>query len=486
MHDAIICRINGTTHRIRGEKAFLTLSKYLREEKRLVGTKVVCEEGDCGACTVLMAAPFDLYQGQLQYRAVNSCIVTMAQMHGHVIVTIEGLKNNDQLHPIQEAYEKGQGTQCGFCTPGFICATTAAFERQNLKGEKATLKQLKNGLTGNLCRCTGYAPIFDSLNLALAEEYTPLIKRYKADWDEDEQSLLQKGLTIAGENRFFFRPTSWEDAIEYKKKYSSDVKIMSGATDLGVLQNKRGDRPIHLMDLSGVKEAYEIGTRGEDFFIGARVNLQATEDFLEDKISEFSRLLRIFASPQIKHRGTLVGNIANGSPIGDSLPFLIVSGAKLIILSGSGERIVPMDKFYHGYKKMDLGPEELIKGVLIPQLKDNELLKLYKVSVRKDMDISAVTFGLKGHYHKGVMTNIRLAYGGVGPIVHRVSEVEKDLEGKKLDKEVAANSTSLLEQAIFPISDVRGSKEYRMALAKNLLIKSYYELGQEVSTESQA
>src|SRR5436853_2454199 len=344
MRDHIVLLINGREHAIRGRGVFSTLSNYLRYDFGATGTKIVCEEGDCGACSVLIR------RGD-EFVPINSCILSMFQLDGASIVTVEGLK----LNAVQQAMIECHGAQCGYCTPGFIVAMTGLFETRAQVDEACA----REGLVGNLCRCTGYEPIIkaacavDGTSMQRMRELYP-----QTIADVDEVLIEQDGRT-------FFAPASLDEALSFKRKFKP-CTIVQGATDVGVWINKRSYAAATMMSLAKLRELDDLREEDGAIIAGANVTLTQFENFTCDRIPELHRILNIFGSPQIKNAGTLVGNIANGSPIGDTLPYLFVSGATLELASVDGTRTVAVSDFYRGYKQFDLQPHEIITRVRVP------------------------------------------------------------------------------------------------------------------------
>lgn len=476
MRDYILLYVNGSRHIIRGEDAFLSLSDFLRYKLRLTGTKVVCAEGDCGACTILQGSIHEQSKGKLNYKHINSCISFVNILDCSHIITVEGLKNGDELHPVQEAFVNFQGGQCGFCTPGFVCAMAATFENRMTCDKPMDEKKLINGLSGNLCRCTGYEPIIQAgLNVDTKKLVTMRERYHSTAMMKDFEDHKQQAIKISTKEKTFFGPTNLKDALT-ERKNNQQAKMIASATDLGVLVNKDKFVPTLLLNLNHVSELYEVKVEADKVVVGAKVNLYQLEQATKTAIPEFSRLLHIFASPQIKNTATLVGNIANGSPIADTTPALFVLEAIIEIQSSNGTRQVKMNNFYLGYKQLDLKADELIVRVHIPIPKKDQVLKLFKVSNRKDMDISTVTFAALMTKDKDQIKDMRLAYGGVGPLVKRVTATEKFLTGKTLSLATMKDAGIELLKEITPIGDVRSSKDYRNLVAKNLLEKFYYDV----------
>jgi xanthine dehydrogenase small subunit len=483
MRDHILLYINGKRHILKGHETFMTLSDYLRYQNSLTGTKVVCAEGDCGACSVLYSSIHDQKDGKLHYRSINSCIALMALMDCSHIITVEGIAYKDQLHPVQKAFVESQGAQCGYCTPGFICALTATIddrieEKKSVQGEEATRK-IMNGLTGNLCRCTGYLPIKEACSSIDTTQIELMKNRYHSkEMLEDLQKNVQTSFEIKFDDKIFFGPTTLADAKKFKKNHN-DVKLISSATDLGVLINKEKFFPKVLMSLNHITELHKISKTGNDISVGCRVNFTQLENFFEQHkdlgMNEFAKILKIFASPQIKNVATLVGNVANASPIADTIPALMALKAKIEIQNHNGTRFVPIRDFYLGYKKLDLKSDEIITAIHIPKLTGEKKLKLYKVSNRKDMDISTVTFAAVYSKEAHKINFIDVVYGGVGPVIKVCQSTSDFLIGKDWTEKTFKDAGKILLTEITPISDVRSSKEYRFTVAKNLLLKFFYE-----------
>lgn len=479
--NTILFYVNKKKFEISAEKASMTLSDFLRYEIDFPGTKVVCAEGDCGACTVMVGSPISAMD-KIKYHTINSCIAPLFLLNGYHIITVEGIAINKRLHPVQEKMIEGHGAQCGYCTPGFIGSLVCAVEDNIGKKEKLTEKEVKNRLTGNLCRCTGYDSIIKAgaqVEIAkcfsLADHYHE-VSRNKELIEWRESSVELTSFNVHGDGLKIFIPNSIDELCRLKSKYP-DLKITSGATDLGVLVNKGKIKLRHILSLKNIPELFQIKKNNNSVSIGCLVTVHEVEKFYENINSEFSKLLHVFASPQIKNSATLAGNVMNASPIADSVPFLILSDAKVCLVSSKGAREVNINDFYKGYKELNVLPDEIVSTIEVPFV-SYEKLKLYKVSLREDLDISAVTFAGGVNLEKGMIKNSKIVYGGVGPTVKRIPEVEKFLNGRSFSKETFSDAGKILEQHIAPISDVRGSKEFRMIVAKNLLDKYFNEVSQ--------
>lgn len=473
----VLLFINGKPHKISGDQAFLTLSEYLRYHEGLTGTKIVCAEGDCGACTVLMGRYKSKDQAHLDYVAINSCITYPYLLDLCHIITVEGMGDPKNPHPIQQKMLECHGAQCGYCTPGFICAYGSLIEEVKADCSKLSKQKIKNYLTGNLCRCTGYEPIIEAGLALKGAKLSGMNQKYPlSQMLPAFENLKDQEIEIKASDKSVYLPVSLEQATGYLFS-NQNAKKVSGATDLGVLGNKGKLKVSEILALTNIDELYKIDDSKDYLSFGAKVNLHQVEEACEKDFIEFSNIINIFASPQIKNKATLVGNVANGSPIGDSLPFLMVADAILVIQSQKSQREVNINDFYLGYKKFDLKDFELITQIKIP--KTREHFKLYKVSTRKDLDISTVTMGVRFEFKGKKLETFKLAFGGVGPTVMRPKDLEVMAQGANFELKLFREMGDRLSQLIFPMSDLRGSHHFRMQLCKNLLLKFYDEVSEK-------
>ncbi|HKR66798.1 MAG TPA: FAD binding domain-containing protein [Thermoanaerobaculia bacterium] len=462
MRDYLLLHINGQPHRIGAADAFQTLSRYLRYDLRKTGTKIVCEEGDCGACTVLIGRREN---GDLRYRPINSCIQFLFQLDCAHVVTVEGLAKGGELTPVQDAMVRCHGAQCGYCTPGFITAMAGMFEHT----EHPTDADIRCALTGNLCRCTGYDPI---IKAALEVKSQPKIHElYPSEpilraIDEVSAEPVQIGN--------FAKPADLASAIAFKSEHPNTV-IVQGATDFGVWRTKRGFTPEALLSLDGIEGMGDVRLDDRTLVVGGRVSLAQFESSVRDLVPELAPIMDRFGSPQIKNAGTLAGNIANASPIADTLPFLFVANATLELTGTAGSRLVPIRDFYLGYKKLDLRADEIITRIRIPLPAEGETLRLYKISKRSHLDISSFTAAIVMKRNDGHIDSMRIAYGGVGPVVLRLPKTEEFLAGRAFAKESFTAAGEVAKAEVAPISDVRGTRDFRLQLAENVLCKFYYD-----------
>lgn len=488
---SIVFWVNGKKVAVSDEKIFWTLADFLRSELHLVGTKVVCAEGDCGACTVLQVKPRigkgrpSVPQSKVsqhpgpRVEAVNSCILMIGQLDGSQLITIEGLSPEKGLHPLQQAFMDHHATQCGYCTPGFIMACAGWSESSCSRSPQS----LKNHLTGNLCRCTGYDPILRAVQSISEMKAAPslLLGDQQRCIDKEQRALSQDPFLVATATGEFYGPRSIKDALHFLKKHPT-ARILAGNTDLGVVYNKqnllhRSDQKIFL-HLGKIEALQQKKITKTALWVGSGTTLDKLEELCEKPIPELSRFLRIFASPQIKRVATIGGNIANASPIGDLLPPLLALDASLDLASSRGQRNVPLSEFFIGYRKTMLRKGELIQGVCIPIPKKTDRLRFYKVSNRKDLDISTVSASFRLSISKGVIQTARIAYGGMAATPLRLSQLEKIISG------VSVNDTQRLQslEAEIPMfltarGDLRSGEKARNLTAQGIYAKFLAEEG---------
>ncbi|MBC7785384.1 MAG: FAD binding domain-containing protein [Burkholderiales bacterium] len=476
MRDHLRLFINGKPVRVCGEDAFLTLSDYLRLRARLTGTKVVCAEGDCGACAALIGR---VIEGRLRYAPVTSCIMMMFQLDGCHVITIEGLKHDNTLNPIQEAMVACHGAQCGFCTPGFVVSLHSLLENRSACDAQA----VRRGLVGNLCRCTGYDSIIDaamhvdlSRLRAVDTLYPPaeMLGVLVADRAED--------VLIRSRDRSAYKPATLAQALHFRAANPAAV-VVSGATDLGVLHGKQIRRLDSVLFIGDLDELRGHAVSPDMITIGAGATISDLERLCETAIPELAKFLAWFGSPLIKSGGSIAGNLVTGSPIGDTLPPLMVLGTEIELTatsdSGSVSRRAPIGDFYTGYRRTVLAPSELVTAVRIPIPSIETIFRLFKVSRRKDLDISTFSAAIKLDMRRGTIPEtigeIAIAYGGVGPTVLRMIRTEAALRGQRPTLEIFEHAADIAAAEVTPISDVRGSEQYRRAVAGNILLRFWHE-----------
>ena len=468
MRDFVSTAINGRPVQLRGAAVFTSVSDLVRHDHGLFGTKVVCAEGDCGSCTVLLGKPSG---DRLDYRAVCSCILYGGQLDGCHVVTVEGLRYDGQLNPVQSAMVECQGTQCGFCTPGFIAAMCGAFE----SNPTLDAGQLRRELTGNLCRCTGYDSI---LSAGMAVDRGRLRAMNDLYPPADVLPPLAEAAGSAVELRHgdwtFAKPTTVANAVAFRVAHP-DCLIVAGGTDLGVQLNK-GHRPFgNVLSLGGVAELSELVVTQTAIVAGATVTLSRLERAAADRLPAVAEMLAYFGGPTIKNAGTVGGNIGTGSPIGDTLPAWLVLDADVELAGPAGSRRVNLNDFYTGYRRTVAATNELIVRLHVPLPPGGDVVKLYKVSKRKDLDISTFSAAIRLRLDGDTIADARLAYGGVAATVVRLPRTEAALRDQPFTEATFAAAADVAADEVKPISDVRGSADYRRRLAGNVLRRFYLE-----------
>jgi xanthine dehydrogenase small subunit len=469
--------LNGQRQKVVGQECFLTLSDFLRYKRQLTGTKVVCAEGDCGACTVMVDTSVRRNSKAPQFRSVNSCIAMVGLLDGTHVVTVEGLQTGDAPSEIQSAMIRNFGAQCGFCTPGFVMALTDLYEQKDVVSER----NVKNFLTGNLCRCTGYKPIIEAGLDVDTKKHTRLSMRYLEHQDDaDFKNQLQTSLEIQTTDGFrFFAPKTVDDATQILKT-NSNCKIISGATDLGVQVNKGKTKITCALSLQNIPELHVTEIQGTQVKIGARATLSELQTLLEKKIPSFGDFMNIFASPQIKNVATLAGNVANASPIADTTPLLLALDALVGINGVYGQREVPLDQFFLDYKKTDLKAGEFITHFRFDLKNEaHSFFKAYKVSQRRDLDISCVNAALRVQHDGKSIIEARIGLGGVAATTVRLKKLEAQIKGMKLSDFFAFDFEPEILKLIKPISDLRGTDTFRKVSTCGLIKKFQFEFQNE-------
>ena len=478
MRDHILLFVNGKQNRIDGADAFRTLSDFLRGVLSLCGTKIVCSEGDCGSCSVLCGTP-DFEAKKFSYKPIDSCIRFVYQLDGCNIVTVEGLTDNEvqcgSLNGVQQSMIDCHGSQCGFCTPGFVMTMTGILE----DSQQPTENDWRRGLTGNLCRCTGYSPIIDAGLKCEAQSSPPMNKCFEpAEMLKAIGGLASEEIKIESDSQTIYSPTSVDQAVAFLDQHP-DAQVVAGATDVGVQFNKGYCDAKVWLDLNRVASLKTASNTGGAIVAGSGATWSDIETLIEEDLPQFHEILTWFGSPQIRNVGTIGGNIINASPIADSLPLMFVSDAELQLSGKSGTREVNINDFYQGYKKFDLRPGELLSQVRIPLPEDDEELRLYKISRRQDLDISSFTGAIKMKLSGSKIQSAAIAYGAVGPVVLRLPKTEAFLVGKELNNKTIVAAGDIAVGEITPITDVRGGDEYRFQLARNVLLKFLHEVRPE-------
>lgn len=451
----------------------LTVLEWLRRHAFRRGTKEGCAEGDCGACSVIVAEP----EGdRLRYRAVNACIRFLATLDGCQLLTVEDLKGPDgRLHPVQRAMVEHHGSQCGFCTPGFVMTLAALHHEEPAPSRR----RVDDALAGNLCRCTGYGPIIEAARAMhatrgatahLADREGAVLARL-AEWRDGAS------YAIGAAGRTFFSPGSLADLLALAARHP-EATLLAGATDVGLWVTKQHRVLDPVIWIGRVPELQAIEGSDDALRIGAGVTYAAAFDRIAALWPDVGELNRRLGSEQIRNAGTIGGNIANGSPIGDSPPWLIAAGATLHLAHVDGRRSMPLEDFFLAYGKQDRRPGEIVEAVSVPKPGPGQRLHAYKIAKRFDQDISAVCAGIRIDREGERITEARIAYGGMAATPKRATHAEAALIGQAFTEAACRRAMAALAHDFQPISDMRASAAYRLKVAQNLLLKAYVESGE--------
>ena len=468
--DGIRFLLNGELITIREIEPSRSVLHYLREERRLTGTKEGCAEGDCGACTVVIA---ELQGDDLVMKAMNACIQFVPTLDGKALFTVEHLRQADgSLHPVQQAMVDHHGSQCGFCTPGFVMSLWNVYAACQAVGRRAEEAELRRALTGNLCRCTGYRPILDAgkamFDLPIVGFDREALKQRLLDLRRDRM------LSISHHGKTFHAPRTIDDLTRLRADLP-DATILAGCTDIGLWVTKQFRDLGDIISIGKVAELKVIQNDGEVISIGAGVSLADAYAALIDHYPEASEMGERFASVPIRNAGTLGGNVANGSPIGDSMPWLIAVGAKVVLRSVRGPRTLPLEKLYLDYMTKDMAADEIVEAIEIPLPKPDQAFRTYKLAKRFDSDISAVCAAFRISFDGGLIAKARVAFGGMAATPKRASSCEQALTGEPWTGATLRAAQEALGKDFQPLSDMRASAENRLLSAQKLLKRFYLE-----------
>jgi xanthine dehydrogenase small subunit len=442
--------LNGAPRFLDDAEPGRTVLEHLRLTERLTATKEGCAEGDCGACTVVLARPIG---ETLKFEAVNACIMLARELQGCAVITAEGLADGGTPHAVQSAMVENHASQCGFCTPGFVMSLYA-FAQSPAPLPEERLEKVQDALAGNLCRCTGYRPIIDAA-LTLPHAPDPRIPAWRA------------ALAALPAEKTALRPDSFEELAAALAKHP-DARLLAGGTDLGVGIAKYGQVPETMISLAHVQglDAIEAGEDG--LRIGATATYAEILPCLEQKFPPFAAMVRRLGSVQIRNLGTMGGNLCNASPIGDTAPCLLALGAAITLQSASGIRGMMLDDFFIGYRKTALAPGEFLRAIAIPYLRPGAVFRAYKLAKRYDQDISTLSAAFAASFENGRITAIRAAFGGMAATPKRARHLEAALLA---GDDIAA----ALEKDFQPLTDFRATAAYRARAAANLVEKFIVE-----------
>ncbi|MFT2109535.1 xanthine dehydrogenase small subunit [Marinomonas sp. 2405UD68-3] len=447
----------------------LTVLNYLRTVLNKTGTKEGCASGDCGACTVVLAEPNNSRK-QLRYTSINACLTFISALHGKQLITVEDLQENNILHSTQQAMANCHGSQCGFCTPGFVMSLFSLQKNQEKYDKSKTIE----ALSGNLCRCTGYRPIYDAAEKACNQKATDQFDTLETTTLKQLNAIpTMSKLGFRTEDHQCFSPSNSDELAECYLN-NPDARLLAGGTDLALEVTQFHRALPTLIYLGNVADMKNMDVFDNRLEIGSARSLTDCYSALADDYPDFGELLHRFASLQIRNQGTLGGNIANASPIGDAPPLLIALGATLQLRRGNDRRRISIEDYFLDYKKTVRQSSEFIEKIIIPK-HTATLFKAYKVSKRLDDDISAVCLGINLTLHNNRIMDARIAFGGMAGIPKRASHCEQVLTGQEFQESVFELACNALEQDFTPLSDFRASKEYRLLIGQNLLRKYYLE-----------
>ena len=445
-----------------------TLLNYIREKLKKSGTKEGCAEGGCGACTVVLG---ELNNNKIQYRAINSCLLFLPMINGKQLILVEDLvSKNNILHPVQEAMLNFHGSQCGFCTPGFVMSLFAMYKNNFSYNDDI----IKDSIAGNLCRCTGYLPIIKA-----AKSLNGKNKNDKFSKEINTTiNLLKKiknkiPMNIQYNNKNFYVPLNLKQLKQLLKNYPNST-ILAGGTDLSLIVTKERKDIKSIIYIGLINELNYIKNKLKYIEVGSATPLIYFENYIKKYYLDFFEILKRYGSVPIRNLATIGGNLGTASPIGDTLPILLSLNAKIIICNHKKEITLSLNNFFVNYRKTKLKKGEFIKSILIPI--SNNIFKAYKISKRIDDDISAVCGAFNIEIKNNIIKKIIIAYGGMSEIPKRAINCEKRLINKNLSKNIILSAQNFLEKDFNPIDDMRASSKYRMEVAKNLLFKCFLEI----------
>ena len=466
--DTIQFIYNNKIYKIKNPDPNQTILDFIRSSLKKTGTKEGCAEGGCGACTIVLG---ELKDKKIIYKSINSCISFLPIIDGKHLILIENLSlDSSHLHPVQEAMVKFHGSQCGFCTPGFVMSMFAMYKNFS----KFSDEIIDETLSGNLCRCTGYRPIIEAAKSLNSKKTNDNFKKNEKKIIYMLNKIKDRDIEISYKNKKYFAPKS---LINLKKivRNNSNIEFLSGGTDLSLEVTKKRGEIQKMISLNSVKELKFIKKTKKSIEVGSGVSLYEFQNVIKSYYPDFCNILKRYGSVQIRNVGTLAGNIATASPIGDSLPLLLSLDSKIKIQTLKSIKTIPLSKFFLSYRKTRLKKGEFLYSVEIPINKKN-YFKAYKISKRFDDDISSVCASFNFLIKKNIILKANIAYGGMSEIPKRAPLIEKALTNSVFSEDTFSKAKNLIDSDFSPIDDMRASKNYRVDVAKNLIMKFFYEV----------
>jgi len=447
-----------------------TLLNYIRTKLKKTGTKEGCAEGGCGACTVVLG---ELKNNDIIYTAINSCITFLPTLSGKQLILVEDLVSKDNtLHPVQEAMVKYHGSQCGFCTPGFVMSLFSMFKNYSKYKESV----IKDSIAGNLCRCTGYKPIIKAAKSLQTKNKIDNFTKNKKKTISLLKKIGNKSIFIYKKNKRYFAPRYVTELKKILKK-NPKSKLLSGGTDLSLVVTKDRKDVESIIYMNSIKELNYIKNNNKYIEVGATTSLSNFETYIKRYYPDFNKILKRYGSIQIRNVATIAGNIATASPIGDNLPLLLALDSQVVLHDMKKSKILPINDFFINYRKTRLREGQFIHSVRIP-ISDKNIFKAYKISKRFDDDISSVCAAFNLLIENKKIKEIKIAYGGMAAIPKRATHCERVLLNSSITRDTIDKAKKALEKDFIPISDMRASGNYRKIIAKNLLEKCFLEINE--------
>jgi len=459
---------NNKIYKIKNPDSNQTVLNYIRDDLKKTGTKEGCAEGGCGACTIVCG---ELNKNKLIYKAINACISFLPTLNGKHLILVEDLiGEGNKLHAVQDAMVKFHGSQCGFCTPGFTMSLFSMYKNYSTINNEV----VDEVLSGNLCRCTGYRPIIDAAKSLNKKKDQDKFKKNQSKIINLLKKIKNTDVEISNRGKKYFAPKTINNLKKLIKKYPN-AKILSGGTDLSLEVTKLRKELKTIISLNSIEKLNFIKKSKSNIEIGATTSLFDFQNFIKKYFLDFYNILKRYGSLQIRNVGTIAGNIATASPIGDTLPLLLTLDAKVIIQGQNKKKIFPLNEFFISYRKTKLKKGEFIYSIKIPISKNN-VFKAYKISKRFDDDISSVCGSFSFLIRKNKIKKAAIAYGGMSEIPKRAVETERNLINSDFSENTFNRAVYLIDRDFSPIDDMRASRNYRLSVAKNLLIKVFHEI----------